>query len=176
MVGPITPGLEWSLYDSAMADPANLWRVRWGMPNAQVDAWMFMAVAHGRREGRHATLEDLLAAADWINHAIPTDEELLGGLNRLISAGLLESRGNGFVLTHLGAALFMKVQKRAGLWKQFDRLAVEFAELPTPMTPSWTPDPTDIEVAIAAYQNMAAAILKSVSGSGGKRRPQADRA
>jgi hypothetical protein len=65
------------------------------MRDMQIDAWMFMAVAQRRRNGGRASLEDLIGVADWINHAIPIDEELIGGLNRLlIATGIVDERGD----------------------------------------------------------------------------------
>ncbi len=133
------------------------------MNRPQIDAWMFLAVAISRGDGGCASLEDMIAAADWINRAIPLDEELTGGLNRLMAAGFVGNTGNTFTLTESGVALFLKVQKRAGVWTQFERLAVAFESLPSPATPMWTPPPGAIEAAITAWHTKAADMIKSMT-------------
>ena len=121
-----------------------------------------MALTYGRDGSGSASLEAMIAAADWINHANPLDDELRGGLNRLIAAGLVSERENSFSLTEAGVALHAKVQKRAGLWKQFDRLKVEFAALAAPPEPAWTPSQAALDDARAAYHQQMAAIIRSV--------------
>lgn len=50
------------------------------------DTWVMLSLLFNRaKEG--ATLRDLIATADYINHAIPTYEELVHSLARLIQAG-----------------------------------------------------------------------------------------
>ena len=59
------------------------------MKQRTVDAWMFLAIAISPRDAGPVGLSDLVAAADGVNHAIPTEDELRGGINRLIYAGLV---------------------------------------------------------------------------------------
>lgn len=132
------------------------------MQSSAVDAWMFMAVAYGRDESGSASLDALIGAADWINHASPLDDELRGGLNRLIAAGVVSERGDSFSLTEAGEALHRKTQKRAGLRKQWDRLEVVFAALPVPPEPAWKPSQAALEEARDAYHNRMAAIIRSL--------------
>ena len=126
---------------------------------------MFLAVAIGRPNGGHASLEDLIGAADWINHAIPMDDELIGGLNRLIAAGVVDEHDDSFALTQTGEAIFAKVQKRAGIRKQFERLRSEFENLETPQAPGWVPATGVIDAAVAEYQKKFAAMLESIPAS-----------
>ena len=112
---------------------------------------MFLAVAHGRNPDGTAALVNVIAAADWINHAIPVEDELRRGLNRLIDAGFVgEDRGT-FRLTAAGESILAKVRRRASAWTQLNRLATAFAEIGEPSEPSWTPAPIEIEAAIDAY-------------------------
>jgi hypothetical protein len=72
------------------------------------DSWILLALLYSR--GRDVIrLEDIIGMADFIEHAIPTLEEMHGALNRLAAAGLIRSRG-GFTVTPKAAALFAKVQ------------------------------------------------------------------
>jgi hypothetical protein len=48
------------------------------------DAWVLTAIALSR-----GTLRDIIAAGDFINHAILSFEELEGGMRRLSRAGLV---------------------------------------------------------------------------------------
>jgi hypothetical protein len=58
------------------------------------DAWVLLATIYAARD-KPAPLEDVIAAADFIQHAIVTFEEMEGALDRLISSGyLLYSEGN----------------------------------------------------------------------------------
>jgi len=59
------------------------------------DAWVLLAVVHAGR-GAAAGLEAILAAGDWINHAIFKEDELRGGLARLLRAGLIRQTTKGW--------------------------------------------------------------------------------
>lgn len=50
---------------------------------------MFLSVAAAASAQGPATLPDVIAAADMINHLIPLPEEIVGGLNRLVFADLV---------------------------------------------------------------------------------------
>ncbi|HJU86425.1 MAG TPA: hypothetical protein VJ788_03535 [Gemmatimonadota bacterium] len=62
------------------------------------DAWLLQAIAVAARS-EPATLAEVLAAADAVNHALPTDEELHGGLARLTGEGFVEEIEDRFRLT-----------------------------------------------------------------------------
>ena len=70
------------------------------------DAWLFTALSVTHRPAR---LEDLIATADWINHAIPTTAELNHGLNRLHAAGLVEISSEALRPSPAGADLYEKI-------------------------------------------------------------------
>jgi hypothetical protein len=55
------------------------------------DDWVLLAVIHGG-----PGLRGILAAGDWINHAIFNYEELRGGLGRLLRAGLVRQSPKGW--------------------------------------------------------------------------------
>ena len=133
------------------------------MRNEAIDAWLFLAVAYGRGDNRRAALTDLIGAADWINHAIPLDEELRAGLNRLVAAGLVNVDDDAFGLTDSGRSLLEKVSERAGLWKQWERLEGAFASLEDPPTPNWMPAEGEITRAIGASQRRARKIIESLA-------------
>ncbi len=62
------------------------------------DAWIMLALLFNQQPDG-ASLRDLIAAADYINHAIVTYEELSGGLARLIRAGYVEKQAGHFRAT-----------------------------------------------------------------------------
>jgi hypothetical protein len=71
------------------------------------DVWVLQAAAAAAREAAPVTLAELIAAADMINHAIPTREELNGAIGRLGRAEYLTATAAGTVsLTPSGRALF----------------------------------------------------------------------
>lgn len=62
------------------------------------DAWLFQAIAIASH-ARPATLSEIIGAADAVNHALPTDEELHGALLRLTADQFVEEVGDQFRLT-----------------------------------------------------------------------------
>lgn len=62
------------------------------------DAWLLQAIALASRTGP-GTLADVIAAADDVNHALPTYEELHGAFSRLTAGGFVEEIGDRFRLT-----------------------------------------------------------------------------
>jgi hypothetical protein len=72
------------------------------------DAWILLAVLYSR--GRvPAALDQIVGVADFINHAIPTAEEMHGALNRLTAGGLVKYGRDGATPTKKGSALYEKV-------------------------------------------------------------------
>jgi hypothetical protein len=62
------------------------------------DAWLLQAIAIASQQGP-ASLADVIAAADAVNHALPTSDELHGGLLRLTGGGFVEEVEHQFKLT-----------------------------------------------------------------------------
>lgn len=52
------------------------------------DAWIFLCIP---LEGPGTDRKNILGTADYINHAVPTEQELEGALKRGMEAGLLVS-------------------------------------------------------------------------------------
>jgi hypothetical protein len=61
------------------------------------DAWLLHAIALASSRGP-ATLADILGAADGVQHAMPTADELHGAFSRLTQGGFVEERTDGFTL------------------------------------------------------------------------------
>ncbi|HEY9403916.1 MAG TPA: hypothetical protein VIQ24_14725 [Pyrinomonadaceae bacterium] len=62
------------------------------------DAWLLLATLYASREGG-ATLEQVTAAGDYINHAIFTADELEGGLGRLAAGGFIREKQGLYSIT-----------------------------------------------------------------------------
>ena len=73
------------------------------------DAWILLSLLY-RDAKKPSRLEDIIASADSINHAIPGLEETHGALNRLDSAGLIKPRNNGFIVTKKALDLYTKMK------------------------------------------------------------------
>ncbi len=73
------------------------------------DAWILLSLLYNHKKGQ-SRLEDIIATADGVNHAIPTLEEIHGALNRLESARLIKRQQNTFIVTDAALDLYSKVQ------------------------------------------------------------------
>ena len=87
------------------------------------DAWIFLSI--NNIEGG-TSLEDLIAKADWINHAIPSEEEVEGAVNRLSKAGLVRFQNAKFIFSDSGKELYEYVYSKKGsmltLWDKLEKL------------------------------------------------------
>jgi hypothetical protein len=92
-----------------------------------VDAWLLAATADSRRG---CSLSELIGAADAINHAIPTRDELAASLGSLRAAGLVEQTEGRFRTTTHGKAL--KEHWRGGLFGWGKSLLPHLENLPRP--------------------------------------------
>lgn len=77
------------------------------------DGWLLLAAFHCE-PAEHIELPILLAAADFIEHAVPTCPELHGALNRLESGGLLRQTKAGLSLTQKAFRLRESLEKCSG--------------------------------------------------------------
>ena len=68
------------------------------LPFLWSDAWLLQAIAVASH-AKSATLSEILGAADAVNHALPTDDELHGGFSRLADADYIEEVDGKFRLT-----------------------------------------------------------------------------
>jgi hypothetical protein len=121
------------------------------MRRSLADAWIFLSTVTACREGNPAALTDIFAAADWINHALPTDSELIGGMNRLLLAGLVAQKENGFVTTDDGQALLAPLEARRYTHDQLDYTAALLDELEEPVRSIWRPLPQEVKAAADQY-------------------------
>jgi hypothetical protein len=109
------------------------------MPYLWSDAWLLQAIAIAAHNAP-APLAQVLAAADAVNHALPTDGELHGAFSRLTAGGFVTEADGRFALT---AHVPTRVTSRmlAGGWNTGRQAASEFlnAEPWTPLTKGGDP-------------------------------------
>jgi hypothetical protein len=74
------------------------------------DAWILLAILYCRAS-ETCRLEHVIASADFINHAVPTFDELHGALNRLKDAGLIRASKGEFAATEKALAMFTRVEE-----------------------------------------------------------------
>lgn len=123
------------------------------------DSWLLLSVIYASRETPAATLTDIIAAADYINHAIITRGELETGFARLVSAGYLKQTANGFSTSDAVKSFWQATgYKQRQALKAWDAVTA-FIGAP-PWAPGPLPDTTeeyyvssaDYEAAVEAYQ------------------------
>jgi hypothetical protein len=77
------------------------------------DAWLLLAIGYAAQKGP-SRLPRVIAAGDYIQHAIMTWEEVDGGLHRLGDAGLVKVRNQKILLTPKGRRLINKLRTLDG--------------------------------------------------------------
>ncbi len=87
------------------------------------DAWILLSALLTCRT-RLADLVEIIGTADYINHAIPSHEELHGAINRLRSARLITTRRGKLTVTPRAELLMQKVEAtcRRAVLRQLDGL------------------------------------------------------
>ena len=59
------------------------------------DAWLLLAIIYASKSG-DSTIQKIIEVGDGINHAVFTDEELKGGIERLSQGGFVIERDGSF--------------------------------------------------------------------------------
>jgi hypothetical protein len=86
------------------------------------DAWVLLAILYGGgEEGKD--LRTIIAAADYVNHAIPGYEVLAGGLARLLTAGfVVEEQGRYRAAAGIVCRYNDLATSHRSLWPVWDEL------------------------------------------------------
>lgn len=93
-----------------MSGPAFTWE----------DGWIFASLTGGKAS---SNLVDIVAAADVLNHAIPTAQELRAALRRLHAGGLVTIRARTVGLTPHGLRVYADgIKRRGGLFSVVDNM------------------------------------------------------
>ena len=91
------------------------------MTDTQIYAWIFLSVSD-----QPTSLQNVIALADWLNHAIPSHKELQAGFGWLQAQGLVKKEGNYYSLTDKGIALYKSISHG----NRWDNVVKKFSKLP----------------------------------------------
>jgi hypothetical protein len=115
------------------------------MTDNKTFAWILLSVPE-----RGVKLQDLIAMADGINHAIPIHRELQRSLGWLKSYGFVVKEGRNFLLTELGADLLARVRSaNQTMMRTWEMVTAELDSLAGDEAP---PDDVTVEEAKLAYE------------------------
>jgi len=92
------------------------------------DAWLFLAIGYSNDKGA-SSLARVIGAADAIQHAVLTWEEVDGGLFRLGMAGYVSVRDEKVNLTEQGRAILEGLREKTVLKRQ-DELSIAIGAPP----------------------------------------------
>ena len=90
------------------------------------DIWLLQAIHACRKGDQSPSIDEVIGAADFINHAIMTFEEFSGGLRRLERAGLLQRVDQVMKLSDKAIELFQNLESH-GIHKQSELLRHELS-------------------------------------------------
>lgn len=112
------------------------------------DVWLLQAIGMAGQTAP-ASLSDIIAAGDYINHAIFTWEELQTVLSRLLAAKLIETQGTGLMLSQAFADEYDRLPNGEALQSYLQQLPVTQTKnlVNVPVTQ------TDFEAAVREYQH-----------------------
>jgi len=96
------------------------------MTEKQIYTWIFLSVSEFQQP---ASLQEVIAVADFINHAIPVPKELQKGFGWLRAQGLVRKEREKYSLTETGIALRTSISF-SSIHKICDMLAIKLAQLP----------------------------------------------
>ena len=114
------------------------------------DAWILTATSLVHKRGG-ATLAEIIAAADVINHEIPTAGELSLAFSRLVVCGIVEVRNDRYLLArNRSRAVRKALEGKGGLISYVDKCLKWLKETGLEPLPSATVTVSDSDVR-AAY-------------------------
>lgn len=125
------------------------------------DAWIFVSAVIAERLERDralhaalpvtgASLADLLAAADFLHHAVPSRTELEEAMRRLSGAGLLTVEDDLIEVAPLGEQLW-RTRPFSGLSSAVVTLQAQLNRATQPGTGDWTLDEQTYTAAVREY-------------------------
>jgi DNA-binding PadR family transcriptional regulator len=114
-------------------------------PESQTYSWIFLCISE---EG--STLQNIIAMADGINHAIPSHKELQTSLGWLQAKGLICKNEKRFALTEQGSKMLARLRKPDQ--SMFKNWEIVSAELQTMLGETAPPANISVEETKVAYQ------------------------
>ncbi|MFG2040008.1 hypothetical protein [Dactylosporangium sp. NPDC048998] len=131
------------------------------------DAWIFASIA-GTGPDDGCTLTQIIATADAINHAIPTEAEFVQAVPRLIAAGLVGAQPEADRYWHTPAGRALNGRDLFG-W--MDAIPPALRRLGEPQDTAWSLPPGAFNRATQEWLQRADAILKRRSRTAGNPLP-----
>lgn len=132
------------------------------------DSWILISVLYASEGTPAASLTDIIAAADYINHTIITRGELETGFSRLVGAGFLTPSSGGFSVSEAVKSFWETTgYKQRPALKAWDAVTTFIG------APAWPPEPppdtteehyvtsTDYAAVVEAYQRRMRQQIKS---------------
>jgi hypothetical protein len=116
------------------------------------DAWFLAALAR-TDQGQGASLADMMAAADMINHATLIEDEVRHAVRCLGGTGLVEVVGERFRLTGKGAQLRAFGQRAEYLSREPDQYLIGLQRLGNPQPTAWALPPGAVRRAHTEYND-----------------------
>jgi hypothetical protein len=124
------------------------------MTESQTFAWILLSVPESP-----GTLQDIIAMADGINHAIPSHRELQTSLGWLQARGLVRKEGRRFCTTDAGSQLLARFRTQSRtMMKTWDLVAAELESLRGEPT---APEDITLEETTSAYNSYKKAFWKA---------------
>jgi len=90
-------------------------------------SWIFLSVAE---QPKPTSLQTIIGVADYINHAIPTQNELQTSLGWLQAQGLIKKEGDNYLLTETGSVLRKSVSRKRSIHELWDAIEAKISEMP----------------------------------------------
>jgi hypothetical protein len=112
------------------------------------DAWVFAAVT-----SVGASLTEVIATGDAINHAILSEAEFTRAVPRLLAAGLIgaDQATDRYWYTPTGSAFYRRHMKGRGLFGWIDAIPPALRRLGPPVDGEWELDPGEFDRAARAW-------------------------
>lgn len=99
------------------------------MTDNQTRSWIFLATAMAS-QNEPAGLHSISSIADGINHAVPTNEELLSSLTWLTDNGLVTKTGRSYSLTDKGKADYESASRQLStllqIWENVETILLKY--------------------------------------------------
>jgi hypothetical protein len=126
------------------------------MTDAQTHAWLFLSVPQ-----EPAPLQNVIAVADGINHAIPTDRELQVSMGWLQAQGLVRKDGGMYSLTPPGIALRAECSATT-MMKTWQTVTARLAAFAGASAPEDDVSSAEVAAAYEGYRAWARTFLKKL--------------
>jgi hypothetical protein len=133
--------------------------VRWA------DAWILLSIMYATQRASPAVLTDIIAAADYINHAILTRGELETGFARLVDGGYVTHEAQGFSLTEAAKSFWSSTGSQERTASAAHQAVARFIG-----APAWVPGEPLPEASTELYVSEAhyAAAVRQYLGTMGR--------